>query len=42
MVLKRVVEEVGRSGIPATLKGVPPQTRELIDNVFGMPPNRSL
>ncbi len=38
LVLKRVVEEVGRSGIPATLSGVPPQARELIDNVFGMHP----
>ncbi len=42
MVLKRLVEEVGQSGIPATLKGVPPQARELIDNVFGMLPNKSL
>ena len=42
MVLKRIVEEVGQSGIPATLKGVPPQARELIDNVFGMLPNKSL
>ena len=40
--LKRVVEELGQSGIPATLTGVPPQARELIDNVFGMLPRKSL
>ncbi len=42
LVLKRVVEELGGSGIPATLTGVPPQARELIDNVFGMLPHNSL
>ena len=42
LVLKRVVEELGQSGIPATLTGVPPQARELIDNVFGMLPRKSL
>ncbi|MXX71381.1 MAG: SulP family inorganic anion transporter, partial [Gemmatimonadetes bacterium] len=42
LVLKRVVEELGGSGIPATLTGVPPQARELIDNVFGMLPHKSL
>ncbi len=38
LVLKRVVEETNALGIPASLKGVPPQARELIDNIFGLPP----
>lgn len=42
LVLKRLVEEVGQSGIAASLKGVPPQAQELIDNVFGMLPRKSL
>ena len=42
LVLKRVVEEVSQSGTPATLTGVPPQAQELIDNVFGMLPRKSL
>ncbi len=42
LVLRRVVDELGLAGIPAALKGVPPQARELIDSVFGMPPRQSL
>ena len=38
LVLKRVVEEMRVLGIPSSLKGVPPHARELIDNIFGMPP----
>lgn len=38
LVLKRAVEEMRALGIPSSLKGVPPQARELIDNIFGMPP----
>ena len=38
LILKRVVEETGALGVPASLKGVPPQARELIDNIFGLPP----
>ncbi len=41
LALKRIVDAVGGSGVPATLAGVPPQTRELIDNVFGSPPGGS-
>ena len=37
LVLKRVVEEIRSMGIPSSLKGVPPQAAELIDNIFGMP-----
>lgn len=37
LVLKRVVEEIRSMGIPSSLNGVPPQARELIDNIFGMP-----
>lgn len=42
LVLKRAVEELRAMGIPASLKGVPPQAHELIDNVFGMPPGTRL
>lgn len=38
LVLKRVVDETRELGIPSSLRGVPPQARTLIDNVFGMPP----
>ena len=38
LVLKRAVEEMRAMGIPSSLKGVPPQARELIDNLFGIPP----
>ena len=38
LVLKRTVEEIRAMGIPSSLRGVPPQASELIDNVFGMPP----
>ena len=38
LVLKRAVEEMRALGIPSSLKGVPPQARELIDNLFGKPP----
>ena len=38
LVLKRAMEETRAMGIPSSLKGVPPQARELIDNIFGMPP----
>ena len=37
LVLKRAVEEIRSMGIPSSLKGVPPQASELIDNIFGMP-----
>jgi len=42
LVLKRAVEEMRTLGIPSSLKGVPPQARELIDNIFGMPPRTYL
>ena len=38
LVLKRAVEELRALGISSSLKGVPSHARELIDNVFGMPP----
>ena len=38
LVLKRAVDEMRTLGIPSSLKGVPPHARELIDNIFGMPP----
>lgn len=38
LVLKRAVDEMRALGIPSSLKGVPPHARELIDNIFGMPP----
>ena len=38
LVLKRAVEETRAMGIPSSLTGVPPQAREVIDNIFGMPP----
>ncbi len=41
LALKRIVDAVGGSGVPATLAGVPPQARELIDNVFGSLPGGS-
>ena len=42
LVLKRVVEETRAMGIPSSLRGVPPQARALIDNIFGMPPRTYL
>ena len=36
--LKRAVEEMRALGIPSSLNGVPPHARELINNIFGMPP----
>ena len=38
LVLKRAVDEMRALGIPSSLKGVPPQARDLIDNIFGLPP----
>lgn len=42
LVLKRTVEELRALGIPSSLKGVPAHARELIDNIFGMPPSTYL
>jgi len=42
LVLKRAVDEMRALGIPSSLKGVPPQARELIDNIFGLPPGTYL
>ena len=42
LVLKRAVDEMRALGIPSSLQGVPPQARELIDNIFGMPPRTYL
>ncbi len=41
LTLKRIVDGFGGSGIVATLSGVPPQARALIDNVFGRLPGGS-
>ena len=38
LALKEVVDSLVRSGVPATLAGVPPQARDLIDNVFSPMP----
>jgi len=42
LVLKRAADEMRALGIPSSLKGVPPHARELIDNIFGMPPTTYL
>lgn len=42
LVLKRVAEEIRALGIPSSLEGVPPQSKEIVDNVFGMPPETYL
>lgn len=42
LALKRVVEEIRALGIPSSLEGVPPQAKENLENVFGMPPDTYL
>ncbi len=42
LVLKRVVEEIGALGVQSSLEGIPPQSREIVENVFGMPPGTYL
>ena len=38
LALKRAVDEMRALGIPSSLNGVSPHARELINNIFGMPP----
>ncbi len=42
LALKRVVEEIRTLGVPSSLEGVPPQSKKIVTNVFGMPPETYL